>query len=335
MSTLVVNVASDVGATAIVRGLRAVSDFENELQMAQMNKQLSGIPTVFIPTSSAHSFIASRLLREVAMFGGDVDWAVPKPVKAAARAEIRAMTDFFDDESSRPTSTQSIATRPRDDRDAHPACARPRQRRTTTASVFFGDGRARRAARPARRALDRLPGELRDARWLLKERDEFLAARQREADQLLDDVRAQAERMVQRTEIVRQANQVAQRILEDAREEARRLRHEAEDYCDQKLAAFEIVLDRTIKTVKGGRAKLQVTPLLTGMVAGTDETGEHRRLADPSKPGLRGAVLRPGHRVKGVTDDGEPVHRPRGPAARGRSATGPTSREAARSPASR
>jgi pantetheine-phosphate adenylyltransferase len=81
VSTLVVNVASDVGATAIVRGLRAVSDFENELQMAQMNKQLSGIPTVFIPTSSAHSFIASRLLREVAMFGGDVDWAVPKPVK--------------------------------------------------------------------------------------------------------------------------------------------------------------------------------------------------------------------------------------------------------------
>jgi len=81
VSTLVVNVARDVHATAIVRGLRAVSDFENELQMAQMNKQLSGIPTVFIPTSSQHSFIASRLLREVAMFGGDVDWAVPKPVK--------------------------------------------------------------------------------------------------------------------------------------------------------------------------------------------------------------------------------------------------------------
>jgi cell division septum initiation protein DivIVA len=127
------------------------------------------------------------------------------------------------------------------------------------------------------RSLDRLPGELRDARWLLKERDEFLAARRREADQLLDDVRAQAERMVQRTEIVRQANQVAQRILEDAREEARRLRHEAEDYCDQKLAAFEIVLDRTVKTVRAGRAKLQVTPLLSGTVAGTDETGDSAR----------------------------------------------------------
>ena len=110
-------------------------------------------------------------------------------------------------------------------------------------------------------SLDRLPDELRQARWLLRERDEFLAARQREADMLLEDVRAQAERMVQRTEIVRQANQVAQRILDDAREEARRLRHEAEDYCDQRLASFEIVLERTLKTVQAGREKLQAVPL--------------------------------------------------------------------------
>jgi cell division septum initiation protein DivIVA len=109
-------------------------------------------------------------------------------------------------------------------------------------------------------AVDRLPDELRQARWLLRERDEFLAARQREADMLLEDVRAQAERMVQRTEIVRQANQVAQRILDDAREEARRLRHEAEDYCDQRLASFEIVLERTLKTVQAGREKLQAIP---------------------------------------------------------------------------
>jgi pantetheine-phosphate adenylyltransferase len=80
MSTLVVRVANDVGATVIVRGLRVVSDFENELQMAQMNRNLSGIETVFIPTSSSHSFIASRLLREVATYGGDVSPFVPKVV---------------------------------------------------------------------------------------------------------------------------------------------------------------------------------------------------------------------------------------------------------------
>jgi pantetheine-phosphate adenylyltransferase len=80
VSTLVVEVARDVGASAIVKGLRAVSDFENELQMAQMNRQLSGIETLFIPTSSTSSFVASRLLREVARYGGDVSAFVPKAV---------------------------------------------------------------------------------------------------------------------------------------------------------------------------------------------------------------------------------------------------------------
>jgi len=108
-------------------------------------------------------------------------------------------------------------------------------------------------------ALDRLPDELRQARWLLREKEEFLADRAREADALMADVRAQAEHMVSRSEVVRQANVVAQRILDDANEEARRLRHEAEDYCDQKLAGMEIVLDRITKTVRAGREKLQAT----------------------------------------------------------------------------
>jgi len=82
VATLVVNVARDVGATAIVKGLRAVSDFENELQMAQMNRQLAGVETLFIPSSSDYSFIASRLLREVARYGGDVSAFVPKAVMA-------------------------------------------------------------------------------------------------------------------------------------------------------------------------------------------------------------------------------------------------------------
>jgi pantetheine-phosphate adenylyltransferase len=82
IATLLVNVARDVNATAIVKGLRAVSDFESELQMAQMNRSLSGVETLFIPTSSKHSFIASRLLREVARYGGNVTPFVPAPVAA-------------------------------------------------------------------------------------------------------------------------------------------------------------------------------------------------------------------------------------------------------------
>ena len=88
VSTLLVNVAAEVHATAIVKGLRAVSDFESELQMAQMNRSLSPVETVFIPTSSAHSFIASRLLREVARYGGDVSSFVPPPVEKRLREKF-------------------------------------------------------------------------------------------------------------------------------------------------------------------------------------------------------------------------------------------------------
>ncbi len=79
-STLVVDLARDVGANFIVKGLRAVSDFESELQMAQMNRSISGLDTLFIPSASKSSFLASKLIREVARFGGDVRPMVPAPV---------------------------------------------------------------------------------------------------------------------------------------------------------------------------------------------------------------------------------------------------------------
>jgi hypothetical protein len=113
-------------------------------------------------------------------------------------------------------------------------------------------------------AIARLPDELRAARWLLKERDEFLAKVRREGDDILDQARARAERMVQRTEVVKAADQRARQIVERARDEARKLRLEAEDFVDQKLASFEIVLARTLKMVGAGRAKLQGQPVDTG-----------------------------------------------------------------------
>ncbi len=89
LSTLVVSLAKEMGASVIIRGLRAVSDFENELQMAQMNRVLSGIDTVFIPTSAEYSFLASRLLREVWHYGGDVSSMVPPPVASALAESVR------------------------------------------------------------------------------------------------------------------------------------------------------------------------------------------------------------------------------------------------------
>ena len=77
---LLVEFAKEHGAEAIVKGLRAVSDFDYELQMAQMNQQLSGIDTFFISTSPQYSFLSSSLVREVARFGGDVSSMVPAKV---------------------------------------------------------------------------------------------------------------------------------------------------------------------------------------------------------------------------------------------------------------
>ena len=77
---LVVNLAQQVEADFIVKGLRAVSDFESELQMAQTNLVISGVHTMFLPTASHRSFLASGLIREVARLGGDVSEMVPEPV---------------------------------------------------------------------------------------------------------------------------------------------------------------------------------------------------------------------------------------------------------------
>ncbi len=80
-SNLVVNLARDLEADFIVKGLRAVSDFENELQMAQMNHALAGVQTIFIPSASKRSFVASKLIREVVRLGGDVSSMVPESVQ--------------------------------------------------------------------------------------------------------------------------------------------------------------------------------------------------------------------------------------------------------------
>ncbi len=77
---LVVDLVRSIGADFIVKGLRAVSDFEGEMQMAQMNHAVSGFHTVFLPTASTHSFLASKFIRDIARGGRDVSSMVPPPV---------------------------------------------------------------------------------------------------------------------------------------------------------------------------------------------------------------------------------------------------------------
>ena len=88
VSKLVVDVAKDVGADFIIKGLRAVSDFENEMAQAQTNLAVSGVHTIFLPSASANSYIASKYIRDIARFGGDVSAMVPEAVSLALKEKL-------------------------------------------------------------------------------------------------------------------------------------------------------------------------------------------------------------------------------------------------------
>ena len=112
-----------------------------------------------------------------------------------------------------------------------------------------------------RRALAALPEELRAARWILKERDDIRTRAQREGDEIIAAARARAEQMVQRSEVVKVAEMQARRTVSDAEERSLRMKLETEDWCDQRLAAFEATLHKTMNVVSTGRQKLQDTKL--------------------------------------------------------------------------
>ena len=126
---------------------------------------------------------------------------------------------------------------------------RCRRRRASTAT---------RSSNCSRNRCTACPSEMRQARWMIKERQEFVSKTRREADELLEAARVQAERMVQRTEVVRAAEQRARQISEAADADSRRLRHETEDFLDQRLGSFEILLDKLQKTVHAGRSRLSI-----------------------------------------------------------------------------
>jgi hypothetical protein len=123
-----------------------------------------------------------------------------------------------------------------------------------SASVIINRGDVEDLLADLREAL---PDELRQARWIVKERDELLDVAAREAEQVLADAREERDRLMSETEVVRAANREAEHIVADAREQASILRLEAEDYVDSKLAGFEQVLASTLESVERGRERLR------------------------------------------------------------------------------
>ena len=86
---MLVDYATEVGADVVVKGLRTVDDYEYEVQMAQMNRHLSGMETVFMATKSEWSFISSSLVKEVARLGGSITGLVPSVVESALQERLQ------------------------------------------------------------------------------------------------------------------------------------------------------------------------------------------------------------------------------------------------------
>jgi cell division septum initiation protein DivIVA len=101
------------------------------------------------------------------------------------------------------------------------------------------------------------PDELKQARWIVKERQEMLEEAEKEANRILEEARDRADSMASEQEVVRRANEQAAAILDDARQQEREIRLGAEDYADEMLANLEVNLGKLLTAVQRGRDRLQ------------------------------------------------------------------------------
>ncbi len=136
---------------------------------------------------------------------------------------------------------------------------------------------------------EEVPDEIRQARWMARDREELLARARKEAERIIAEARQQRDRLLSRTEIVQAAHREAERIVDEARERGTKMRVEAEDYIDQKLAAFEILLNKTLATVSKGREQLRgehASPVAAAMDEGQDGAGAPFDAAELGQPAL-------------------------------------------------
>lgn len=124
-----------------------------------------------------------------------------------------------------------------------------------------------------------LPEELREAQWVIKDRDEVIEQGRKEAERIIADARTEQARLVSRTEVMQSATKEAERVVDEAKENARQMRLEVEDYVDAKLANFEVVLHKTLGAVERGRDKLrgrhELEELREGNLIPEDPLPEH------------------------------------------------------------
>jgi pantetheine-phosphate adenylyltransferase len=173
---LIVDYARAIGAKAIVKGLRAISDFEYELEMNQLNRHLAtDIESVYLMASPQYSFLSSSGVKEIATFGGDISDLVPEAVARRLKEALRA------DEPSARSSMDVLVLIDKLDDLVHNAKQVPLTDQVRVDKEEIYD------------ILDQMratiPEEIKQARWIVKERQEMLAEAKREAERIVKEAR--------------------------------------------------------------------------------------------------------------------------------------------------
>ena len=217
---------------------------------------------MYLMASPQYSFLSSSGVKEIASFGGSVEGLVPPPVAARfAEMFIRSSARSLASRLHRPMDVLVLIDKLDD--LVHNAKAVPLtdQVRIDREEIYDILDQMRAT----------IPEEIKQARWIVKERQEMLAEAKRESDRILGEAREQAVREASQTEIVKLAERQAQDIVEDARRQARETRLEMEDWADSILSTLEINLDKFLGAVRRGRERLHERSQESVMAGISDE----------------------------------------------------------------
>ena len=182
-----------------------------------------------MPTNPKWSFLSSSLVKEVARFGGDVEGLVPGHVRTRAARPGRGRGELMDI-AGRLQRLQELV----EDAKSMPL----------SSSVLISRDEVLELLREMQ---EDLPEEIKQARWIVKDREELLAKARADGDKIVAQAHEEQLRLARKEEIAKRAEDEADRILAEAEDKARTMRDEAEDYVDAKLAQFEIALRKILE----------------------------------------------------------------------------------------
>ena len=222
---LLIDYVKSKNASIIIRGLRALSDFEYEFQRALFAKYLDDdIETVFIMTNNKYSFVSSTGIRELAKFGGKLDGLVPDDVKI--KLEKRFNIDLIESSSRIPMTTKRMVEEDE-------------------------------IMRIIDAIQESLPLELDESRRIVAEKDKVLADAQRQAETLIDQAKDYIAKLTAESELVKQAQEQANQIINAANQSSEELKSSSIQYAGDVLKYVENNLEKTLESLRQNRESLQ------------------------------------------------------------------------------